>query len=227
LEVDSFLIGFQDFHRIYLRWSQENPSQGGKMEEGNTTASVQNYLDQLAIGHGRDETVRKLLSRTLLRLQVLCGNMLRQYGRLTQGPLNLCSDELLSHVAERLLKALRKTRPATPRQFFGLANQHIRWALNDLAEWLDRQPGTVPMADDAEQTGFSDDSYVSPQLRCILEALAELSSEELEVFDLIKIQGLTYAEAADMLGVASKTIQRRLNRALLTLGDRLSDLAPP
>jgi hypothetical protein len=45
---------------------------------------------------------------------------------LTLPPLNLQPDELLGAVVERLLKALREVRPQTVRQFFTLANQHMR-----------------------------------------------------------------------------------------------------
>jgi RNA polymerase sigma-70 factor (ECF subfamily) len=58
---------------------------------------------------------------------------------------NLQADELLSAVAERLLKALREARPQTVRQFFALANQHMRWELNDLARRLDGQPAAVEL----------------------------------------------------------------------------------
>ena len=43
-------------------------------------------------------------------------------------------------MAERLLEALREVRPRNVRQFFALANQHMRWELNDLARRLDEQP---------------------------------------------------------------------------------------
>jgi RNA polymerase sigma-70 factor (ECF subfamily) len=115
-------------------------------------------------------------------------------------------------------------RPEDPRQFFGLANQHIRWALNDFAEWLDRQPRAVSVSDVIEPASQSGESLLSPQLKRIFQELEGLPSEESEVFDLIKIQGLTHTEAADLLGVASKTIQRRLNRAMLILSERLVDL---
>jgi RNA polymerase sigma-70 factor (ECF subfamily) len=49
----------------------------------------------------------------------------------------LQTDELLSAVTERLLKALRDARPPTVRGFFALANQHMRWELNDMARRLD------------------------------------------------------------------------------------------
>ncbi len=60
-------------------------------------------------------------------------------------PLNLESDELLGAVVERLLKALRVARPTTVREFFALANQHMRWELNDLARRLDEQPAMVEL----------------------------------------------------------------------------------
>src|SRR2546425_6716957 len=106
------------------------------MNETNTTAAVQNYLDSLGQIEGDIEAepmIRALLARAVERLRVLCRAFLnRSYRRLTRPPLNLQTDEVLSAVVERLLKALRETRPKTVRQFFGLANQHIRWELNDL-----------------------------------------------------------------------------------------------
>jgi hypothetical protein len=41
---------------------------------------------------------------------------------------------------------------------------------------------------------------------------------EREVFDLVGIQGLTHAEAAAVIGVYEKIVQRRLNGAALTAG---------
>jgi hypothetical protein len=40
-------------------------------------------------------------------------------------------------LAKRLLEAMREARPQTVRQFFALANQHMRWELDDLARRLD------------------------------------------------------------------------------------------
>jgi RNA polymerase sigma factor (sigma-70 family) len=197
------------------------------MVEASTTAVVQRYLSALGDGANSDEIIHELLGRAVDRLRMLCGGMLRNYGRLTQGPLNLEGDELLSVVVERLCKALRKVRPETPRQFFALANQHIRWSLNDFAEWLDRQPSVEPVSDVVAPAPLTADSLLSPQLKRILQAMESLPTEESEVFDLIKVQGLTQVEAAELLGVATKTIQRRLNRAVLLLSDQLGDMVAP
>jgi DNA-directed RNA polymerase specialized sigma24 family protein len=42
----------------------------------------------------------------------------------------------------------------------------------------------------------------------------------------VRIQGMTQPEAATVLGVSAKTVQRRLNRGLLLLAERLGDLTP-
>src|SRR6266513_2177969 len=110
------------------------------MSAEHTPAAVQRYLNALAGDQPAEPIVRALLDRSVRRLQQLCGNLLyRQYRRLTLPPLNLQPDELLGAVVERLLKAMRTTRPETVRQFFALVNQHMRWELNDLARRLDEQ----------------------------------------------------------------------------------------
>jgi RNA polymerase sigma-70 factor (ECF subfamily) len=138
----------------------------------------------------------------------------------------LQADELLSAVIERLLKALREARPSTVREFFGLANQHMRWELNDLARRLDEQPSALELRDGLVPAAESSGSGLSLNARRILAAIDSLPDEEREVVSLVRIQGLTHIEAADLLGVSAKTVQRRLNRGLLSLAEQLPDLRP-
>src|SRR5881275_880559 len=101
------------------------------MDAEATSAAVQRYLDELAADSPAEAVVRSLLGRAVARLQQLCATLLyRSYPRLTRPPLNLQTDELLDAVIERLIKAMRDVRPQTVRQFFALANQHMRWELN-------------------------------------------------------------------------------------------------
>src|SRR5882757_3021967 len=113
------------------------------MAEEQTTVAVQRYLDELAGVGGEapvEPIVRALIGRSVDRLRLLCATLLlRSYPRLAKPPLNLDPDELLSAVVDRLLKALRKVHPTTVRQFFALANRHMRWELNDLARPLDKE----------------------------------------------------------------------------------------
>jgi RNA polymerase sigma-70 factor (ECF subfamily) len=197
------------------------------MAEEQTTAAVQNYLNALAGDQPAEPIVRALLDRSARRLQVLCGNLLhRKYRRLTLPPLNLQTDEMVSAVVERLLKAMRSVRPKTVRQFFALVNQHMRWELNDLARRLDEQASAVELREGMVPAPASSDSIMSPDGRRMLETIDRLPDEEREVFDLVRIQGLTQGEVAEVLGVSAKTVQRRLNRSLLLLANELEDLRP-
>jgi len=145
---------------------------------------------------------------------------------LTKPPVNLQPDELLSGVVERLLKAMRTVHPQTVRQFFALANQHMRWELNDLARRLDEKPVLTSLYEDSMPAPASSGSVLSAEGRRMLEAIDALPEDEREVFGLVRIQGLTHAEAAKILGVSAKTVQRRLNQGLLLLEEQLYDLRP-
>jgi RNA polymerase sigma-70 factor (ECF subfamily) len=192
-----------------------------------TTVLVQRYLDELAEDSASEPIIRALLERAVRRLHLLCATLLhRSYPRLTQPPLNLQAEELLSAVTERLLKALRGIRPQTVRQFFALANQHMRWELNDLARRLDEQPAGVELNEEGVPAPASSDTGLTPAGRRMLAVIGNLPDEEREAFDLVRIQGMTQAEAAQVLGVAAVTVKRRLNRALRLLTQQLADLRP-
>jgi RNA polymerase sigma factor (sigma-70 family) len=197
------------------------------MSEEQTTVAVQRYLDALAGDAPAEPVVRALLDRSARRLQVLCANLLyRGYPRLMLPPVNLQPDELLGAVIERLLKALRAARPQTVREFFALANQHMRWELNDLARRLDDQPVVGELYEGIALSPPSSVSRLTPNGLRMLQAIDDLPEEEREPFDLVRIQGMTQVEAAEVLGVSIKTVQRRLNRALLILSEALVDLRP-
>ena len=197
------------------------------MSEEHTTAVVQRYLDELAGDSPAEPIVRALLDRAVRRLHLLCATLLhRSYPRLTQPPLNVQADELLGAVAERLLKALREARPRTVRQFFALANQHMRWELNDLARRLDDQPAAVELREGLVPSPASSGSGLTPDGRRMLQAIGELPEDEREAFDLVRIQGLTQIEAAEVLGVSVVTVKRRLSRGLRLLAEQLADLRP-
>jgi RNA polymerase sigma-70 factor (ECF subfamily) len=123
---------------------------------------------------------------------------------------------------------MRTARPQTVRQFFAPVNQHMRWQLNDLAQRLDDQPAAAAALADS---GVADSSAgtasgLRPDARRILEMIEGLPEDEREAFELVGIQGLAHAEAATVVGVSQKTVQRRLSEARLLLAERLADLRP-
>lgn len=197
------------------------------MHEEHTTAVVQQYLDELAGDTPSESAVRALLDRSVRRLHQLCAAMLyRSYPRLTRPPLNLRVEEMLGAVVERLLKALREIRPRTVREFFALASQHMRWELNEMARRLDERSAPVELCEGLVPSPASSESGLTPDSRRMLAAIDSLPEAEKEAFDLVRIQGLTQAEAGEVLGVSPATVNRRLNRGLQFLAEALSDLRP-
>jgi RNA polymerase sigma factor (sigma-70 family) len=196
-----------------------------------TTVVVQHHLKRLAEISADEKAhpiVRELIADSANRLHLLCASMLfRSYPRLTKPPLNLRPEELLSSVVERMLKAMREVRPEGVRQFFALATQHMRWELNDLARRLDHENRAQPLNESA--VAAPDQSVVTQvtrNARRILEAIEELPTDERDVFELVRIQGMAQPNAAAVLGICAKTVQRRLARALLLLSQKLCDLQP-
>src|SRR5215510_6155501 len=148
------------------------------MEATRTTAAIQGYLDDLAGLKGdspAEPVIRSLLGRAADRLHQLCATQLyRNYPRLTRAPLNLQSEEMLSAVVERLMKALQKARPGNVRQFFQIANQHMRWELNDLARRLDERPRALEMNEKSPAVPPSSESQFNPVARRMFEAIDAL-----------------------------------------------------
>src|SRR5688572_28875733 len=113
------------------------------------------------------------------------------FPRLARPPLNLQSEDMLGAVVERMLRALREARPKDVRQFFALANQHLRWELMDLARRLDARPRAVELHEEFVPASETTGEPLGPDARRMLEAIERLPEEEREAFTLVKIQELT------------------------------------
>jgi RNA polymerase sigma-70 factor (ECF subfamily) len=195
---------------------------------------VERYLGELAGVTGdasAEPIIRALLSSSVRRLHLLCATLLyRSYPRLSKPPMNLQAEEMLSGVVERMIKALRSVRPTTVREFFALANQHMRWELNTLARRLDREALAVELRESAVESPAAaqghDSSQISPSTARMLESIESLPEDDRETFCLVRVQGMTQADAAAVLGVSVKTVQRRLARTLPLLAAQLRDLQP-
>ena len=111
-------------------------------------------------------------------------------------------------------------------EFFALANQHMRWQLNDLAR-PDERPAAVELREGLVPAPANSESGITPDGGRMLEAIDNLPEDEREVFGLVRLQGLTHVETAEVLDVSVKTVQRRLNRASLLLAEELDNLRRP
>ena len=103
----------------------------------------------------------------------------------------------------------------------------MRWELNDLARRLDEQPRAAELLDEQVPLPPNSGSGISPVGRRIIDRIDALPAEEREAFDLVRIQGMTQAEAAAVLGVSPKTVRRWLMRGLKVLTESLGDLRRP
>jgi RNA polymerase sigma-70 factor (ECF subfamily) len=130
--------------------------------------------------------------------------------------------DVLQQASLRLLQALRTVRPASTRAFIALAGRHLRYELLDLKRryrpmmGLHHSEGVAdnlgaPAHEPADPAPGWDDLEEWGEFHRQVEGLPE---EEREVVDLHFYQGLAKAEAAELLGVDVRTIQRRWNAAL-------------
>ena len=127
-------------------------------------------------------------------------------------------------MVKRLPQALRQACPATARQFLALAGQRRRWKLNDLARRLDKQPEALELRDESVPASASSDTGLTPDSRPILAALDRLPEGACEASDRVRTQGMSQAEAAQVLAVSVRTVHRRLGRGLQRLAATPGDL---
>ena len=102
----------------------------------------------------------------------------------------------------------------------------MQWELNEMARRLDERSAPGELCEGLAPAPATSDSGLSPDSLRMLAAIDNLPEGEREAFDLVRIQGLSQAEAAEVLGVSPATVNRRLNRGLQLLLEVLSDLRP-
>lgn len=137
----------------------------------------------------------------------------------TTAAVQLCLADLRAHPEDA-------DTPQVVREFFGLANQHMRWEPNDLARPLDEHTPPIEIDEQRVPEPTAGESGFTANARRILAAMESLDDDEREVVGLIRVQGLRHTEASEVLGVSTRTVQRRLNRGRMQLVSLLKDLAP-
>jgi len=177
----------------------------------------------------RDELLRHVSGR----LQRLTRQMLRGHPAVRRW---VESGDVLQGALMRLLRALQDVQPSSMRDFFALAAQQIRRELIDLARhyYGPQGLGANHATHAAEGSGLhpaenAADSADPGGLAewCEFHArIEELPEEQREVVGLLFYQGLPQAEAAQLLGVTVRTIQRRWHAALVQLHDTMKGQWP-
>lgn len=181
------------------------------------------FLARLQAG---DETARNELFRYMTgRLERLTRKMLHQFPGVQRWAQ---TEDVLQSALIRLLRSLEAVHPTTSRDFLGLATEQIRRELIDLARHYYGPQG--PGANHASQGGAEGSRDLIQRQPAPVDEPSALSAwcefheevrhlppEEREVVDLLFYQELTQDEAAGLLQVTKRTVQRRWQSALLKL----------
>jgi RNA polymerase sigma-70 factor (ECF subfamily) len=197
---------------------------------------IQGWIDRLRAG---DESARaELLRCSCDRLAELTRRMLRRYARIKRWEQ---TDDVVQNVSLRLYRTLEQVTPESTRDFLRLASLNIRRELLDLAKHYYGPHGLgtlyASQPDDASGDGRpradggpSDETQDASRLDAWAEfhrQVAALPDELREVFDLIWYQGLSRAEAAEVIGISERTLMRRWQEARLAIFDALDGQLPP
>jgi RNA polymerase sigma-70 factor (ECF subfamily) len=190
------------------------------------TKQLQDCLERLRAGDAaaRDELLRHVYDR----LRRLVRKMLKSYPRVKRWA---DTDDVLQNSLLRLMRALEKVPITSMRDFLALTSEQIRRELIDLARHYygprglgvkhathgsPGEPAHDPPDPVGEPTSLAAWCEFHQQVK-------QLPAEEQEVVGLLFYQELTQAEAAAILQVTVRTIQRRWQLALLRLHRILKD----
>lgn len=197
-----------------------------------TTVLVQRCF--AAFKAGEEGARNKLLEVTADRLYHLARKMFRDWPAVR--PTTETGD-LFQAAVVRLCRQLQDPAAVeSPRHFFRLAAQAMRHVLTDLHR-RSRHPAGRPRPFEGQGQDTSAEA-LDPSAASSLdparvaswgefhEQVGRLPEEEREVMDLLWYQGLSHEEAAAVLGVSMKTVQRRFRNAKVALYDALGG-APP
>lgn len=205
------------------------------MEPSGQTLRIKGWIERLNAG---DESARKeLINCACARLTRLTRKMLKNYPGVRRWAQ---TDDVVQSAAMRLYRTLNDVKPAGVIDFYRLAALNIRRELLDLAKHyygprgLGANHATIgkkkkdSKSGDAvlEKPAATDDVVHLASWTEFHKVIETLPEEDREVFDLLWYQGLTQAEAGEVLKVTERTVKRRWQSARLKLAAALHGESP-
>jgi RNA polymerase sigma-70 factor (ECF subfamily) len=189
------------------------------------SAVLHGLLARLAAG---DQAARhELIACAYRRLRCLASVILNEsFPRLKTAPAALETTDVANEAALGMYQVLAEIQPATPRDFFRLAAQRIRWLLLDRAKQIDRArkelvenppPGAADRPPDDDSTGV---------LEALYDEIEALPDNEREVVDLLYFHGMSQSDTAAILGVTERSVRRYWTAARLKLLHKLANPLP-
>jgi len=130
------------------------------------------------------------------------------------------ADDLTQRAAERALKARDQWQPGT--NFDAWAYRILRNLWIDTARHRQRRDKVIAPTDQAENVGAPGDAEAAVERLFLMRAMDRLPDEQREAVALVMIEGLSYAEAAQVLELPEGTLTSRLVRGRQALAKMLS-----
>jgi RNA polymerase sigma factor (sigma-70 family) len=203
--------------------------------ELSNTRQVQQLLERM--DRGDHDAREQLLEMTCGRLNGLVRKMLRNFPTVQRWEQ---TDDVFQNATLRLLRALDGSIPSDARHFFRLAAMQIRRELIDLSRRYQGPLGlanhhvsqrpTADGSDSSDQFNLAEGCETTNDPQALFrwsefhQQVEQLPEEQREVFDLLWYHELSQTEAADALGVSTRTIKRHWQAARLSLHDRLGQV---
>ena len=199
------------------------------MNEGQTTR-LQTLIDRLKAGDAtaKDELVNCACDR-LLRLT---RKMLKSYPGVARWEQ---AEDVFQSASIRLCRALNETEPESPKHFLNLAALHIRRELIDLARHHFGPEGAGAHHDTSKDRNENPIVVVSQatleptnlaQWTQFHEQIDALPTDEREIFNLLWYHGVSQSEAATVLNLSERTLQRRWRSARLRIFEAMKGVLP-
>jgi RNA polymerase sigma-70 factor (ECF subfamily) len=198
-------------------------------DSGLHTTQLQGWLERMRDGDraARDELLRAVCGR----LEQMARAMLSRFPNVRRWAE---TGDVLQNALMRLLRSLEKVEIDSTRAFFGLAAEHIRRELLDLARHYYGREGVganhashAALPAEAPQGPDPADRTVAPddlERWCNFhQAVAGLPTEEREVVGLVFYHHWSQAQVAELLQVSERTVRRYWQSALRKLHHLLRD----
>lgn len=202
------------------------------MPESHSSNAAHITRQLLAEANAGDEASREqLFEHCCARFEKLARKMLGSFPQLRRWEQ---TDDVFQNAAMRLMRSLRDVKPESVRHLYALAATQIRRELIDLARHYSGANGAARNLESRNRQTQHDEQPVDltnapDRLASWTELhthIANLSSDEREVCELLWYQGLTQPQAAELLAIPLRTLKRRWQRVRMNLHEAMNGEFP-
>jgi RNA polymerase sigma-70 factor (ECF subfamily) len=135
---------------------------------------------------------------------------LRRYARALTGERH-AADELVQDSLERAWSRFHLWRPGTDVRAWLFTIMHNLYA--NAVRKAKRAPAYAPLAEVDRMSPIQSNAEAGLEVSSLIQALASLPDNQREVLLLVSLEGLTYVQISQVLGIPIGTVMSRLSRA--------------